>query len=68
MLPGRKHTDRESNWIARCPGLYRWGDRRNPRVASTPPLPINPIKTHYENVNDKTLQATGNSSAFLHRY
>lgn len=30
---------------------------------------VNPIKTHYENVNDKTLQLyTGDPSAFLHRY
>lgn len=48
-------------------GLYRWPVERQTQPACRAP-PVNPIKTHYENVNDKTLQATGDSSAFLHRY
>lgn len=58
MLPDWKQPRIELD--ARCPGLYR-------RVEHGP-SPINPIKTHYENVNDKTLRATGDPSTFLHRY
>lgn len=50
MLPDG--NDRESNWTRNVRGFTGGPDAT--LVARTTMRPVNPIKTHYENVNDKT--------------